>query len=61
MSTAERRPSAGRSLSLWDASIHAATWLGAREYSRSNPPSLERQAIGPVGLTARRGPFGGWS
>jgi len=46
---------------VWDASIHAATRLGARQYSRSNPPSLERQLITPVALTMGSPPFGGWS
>jgi hypothetical protein len=36
--------------SVSDASIHAAAKLGAREYSRSNPPNLERQLIAAFAL-----------
>jgi len=31
----------------WTRLIHAATAIGAREYSRSNPPSLSSQITGP--------------
>src|SRR5260370_20244078 len=31
----------------WTSVIHAATAIGAREYSRSNPPSLSSQITGP--------------
>jgi hypothetical protein len=36
---------------LLGANIHAAATFGAREYSRSNPPSLERHLIAPMALT----------
>src|SRR5260370_23690797 len=41
-----------------DASIHAAAELGAREYSRSNPPNLGRHLTAPVALTPLTWPFG---
>lgn len=41
-----------------NATIHAATKLGTREYSRSKPPSLSRHLIAPCGLTRSSRGFG---
>ncbi len=47
--------------SVSGASIHTAADIGAREYSRSKPPSLWRQMISPFALAPWTWPFGGWS